>query len=336
MPSLFDNLLQGSFYNDPDTARLLNRYDNMFGKGAGPSVGGGSPSSPTTQGGGGLPGGLPSAFGYDPGPSYVRPPVVPPMPPSFAPEQPNTDQMNGAFDFQTALNRIANIGKKDKKTSTTTPEKSFSEKMIDLLLRRQPSTADDLTGEGQQGTFALPTVTGDAKAKVPRPRVLTPLEGPDTGEVAPDMQGVPAGYFSKVSGPESSGRLNAINPISKAVGLYQFLPTTLRDLKAENPDLVMNTNWWKDKDQQDAWMRAYTQRSVNALKPIIGDRMPTMGELYMMHFFGQKGGEQLLRNKDKTLGSLLPDIVFKWNPGLKKNQTAGDFVDTIDKTWGAP
>jgi hypothetical protein len=163
------------------------------------------------------------------------------------------------------------------------------------------------------------------------------MEAPesDNPEYAPDMPGIPAGYFDRVAGPESGGRLGAINPKSRAMGRYQFLPSTIADLKRSNPDLLVNNDWATDKAQQDAWMRAYTQRSVDALKPVIGDRMPTNGELYAMHFFGQGAGAQVLQNRDKPLGQILPDVVFQYNPNLRRDQTAGDFVDTIDKTWGA-
>jgi hypothetical protein len=149
------------------------------------------------------------------------------------------------------------------------------------------------------------------------------------------MAGIPAGYFDRLRGQESGTDDSAVNKASGASGRYQFLPSTVASLIKQVPGLrdKINENWKTDPNQQDELLRAYTQISLDTLKPILKDRMPTMGELYALHFFGHSGGANALRNADTKLGSLFPDIVFEQNPTLSRDMTPAQFVQYINNAW---
>lgn len=197
-------------------------------------------------------------------------------------------------------------------------------------LYEQPSGVAETT-RGTQG-YAPGSKFFAAK---PRKRVLSPMEAPDTGEEVFDMQGVPAGYFERLTGQESGGDDTAVNKLSGASGRYQFMPGTVVDLVKRVPGLAekINDKWRTDPTQQQALLEAYTQLSLDALKPIVKDRMPTYGELYAMHFFGHGGGKKALTNPDTPLGELFPDVVFEQNPTLNRNMTGAQFVRYINDSW---
>lgn len=172
-----------------------------------------------------------------------------------------------------------------------------------------------------------PPVRDDYQASyVPPRRARTPLEGPDTGEENPNAGGaVPAGYFARLQGPESGGDASIRNPVTGAGGLYQFLPSTWRQIMREAPQLGLTEAGFYDpspagRAQQDRAIRHYTDQSLRILEPMLG-RQPTMGELYALHFLGPSGGPQLLRALDKPVGETVSAAAIKANPWLK------DFVD---------
>lgn len=203
----------------------------------------------------------------------------------------------------------------------------------DLTASRNLNGSDRVTqGEAPGSKFF-------AAAKPRKRQYFTPDQAPEGViggvEEAPDMAGVPVGYFSYLTGQESGGNDKAVNKLSGASGRFQFMPSTVADLVRRVPGLAekIDSNWRTDPVQQDALLRAYTQISLDTLKPIVKDRMPTMGELYAMHFFGHGGGYRALTNADKKLGELFPDIVFEQNPTLDRNMTPAQFVAYINNAW---
>jgi hypothetical protein len=155
--------------------------------------------------------------------------------------------------------------------------------------------------------------------RVPTPaavRASTPLEAPDTGEINPNTgTSVPAGYFAKLKRPESGGDPRATNKVTGAAGLFQILPTTYAGIRKEAPWLGLTDDIYDEANQGKA-ADFYTQKSIGILQPMLG-RMPTMGELYALHFFGHGGGQRFLKNLDAPAAETLPPSYFAANPWLK-------------------
>lgn len=192
----------------------------------------------------------------------------------------------------------------------------FGERLrkIDALLKRRES----------KGVDASQYV---AKAS---PRVYSPLDAPDTGEI--DTTGVPANYFERNRGAESGGNDRAVNQITQASGRYQFLPATWRGIMKEAPHLGLTEEGIFDPAQQDAAMRYYTSKSVSALKPMLG-RDPTGGELYALHLLGHAGGANLIANAGKALPDLISQDAIRANPWLKQFDSGVDLLRYLNRRF---
>ena len=164
-----------------------------------------------------------------------------------------------------------------------------------------------------------------------RPRVYSPTEAPDTGEM--DTRDVPEGYFARNRQFESGGDSRARNPITGASGNYQFLPTTWRGLMKEAPHLGLTEYGIFDDKQQDAAMKYYTGKSTSILKPLLG-RAPTGGELYLSHLLGHAGGPAVIRGIDRPLSETVDPRAIAANPWLKNYATGQDLIADLNRKFG--
>lgn len=153
-------------------------------------------------------------------------------------------------------------------------------------------------------------------------RAMTPLEGPDTGEINPNADPMlDPSFYAALRGPEgTTSNYDAVNPTTGASGPYQFLRSTWEDLMHSNPDLGLTlagfNNPSKNQEQHERAIRAYTKRSLEKLQPYLG-RTPTPGELYAAHIFGQQGGLNFLKAPDAHVADIIPDSWIAANPWMR-------------------
>lgn len=173
-----------------------------------------------------------------------------------------------------------------------------------------------------------------------QPRYMTPMEGPDIGAINPNVDGTagaPAGYFSHLRGTESTSRPGAVNPVTGAAGLYQFLPSTWSSMRKEAPQLgltdegIKNPTSEEGQRQQDAAAHYYTAKSMGLLSGALG-RSPTAGELYALHLLGHAGGMNVIQNPDKPVASTVSAAAIQANPWLKPLATKPGYalLDRLD------
>jgi len=201
--------------------------------------------------------------------------------------------------------------------------------------------------EGTRGeAFSRSSRPGAPQAKgyfasstgAPRPQRMSPLAGPDTGEVDPNAAGslIPRGYLQRLAGPESANNPSAENPAertNRAAGLLQFKPSTWQSLMREAPQLGLTPEGIWSRDQQMRAGQYYTEQSVNKLLPILG-RGPSMGELYALHLLGHTGGETMFKNPTTPLGEMFPPEVFKYNPWIDPKWTSRQMVPRLSRMMG--
>lgn len=181
-----------------------------------------------------------------------------------------------------------------------------------------------------RGDAGVSPSEGDLQASY-RPRVYSPTEAPDTGEV--DTSSLPTGYFARNRQFESGNNPNARNPITGASGSYQFLPSTWRGLMKEAPHLGLTEDGIFDDKQQDAAMRYYTGKSASILRPLLG-RAPTGGELYLAHLLGHAGGPAVIRGADRPLPETVDPRAIAANPWLKNYATGQDLITALNRRFG--
>ena len=193
---------------------------------------------------------------------------------------------------------------------------------LEKLIRAAKGTWMDSAPDG-----ALTEVSGATA----RPRVYSPMDAPDTGEI--DTRDLPEGYFARNRQFESGGNSKARNPITGASGSYQFLPSTWRGLMKEAPHLGLTEEGILDDKQQDAAMRYYTGKSAAILRPLLG-RAPTGGELYLAHLLGHSGGPAVIRGADRPLSEIVDSRAIEANPWLKNYVTGQDLIEALNRRFG--
>lgn len=193
---------------------------------------------------------------------------------------------------------------------------------LEKLIRAAKGTWKDSAPEG--------TLT-DLAGTSGHPRVYSPLDAPDTGEV--DTRDLPEGYFARNRQFESGGNSRARNPITGASGNYQFLPSTWRGLMKEAPHLGLTEDGIFDDKQQDAAMKYYTGKSASILRPLLG-RAPTGGELYLAHLLGHAGGPAVIRGADRPLSETIDPRAIAANPWLKNYATGQDLITALNRRFG--
>lgn len=141
-------------------------------------------------------------------------------------------------------------------------------------------------------------------------------------------------YLSGARTIESGGDDNAVNPLTGASGRYQFLPSTARELIAENPELGLDMKRLNDPETQEKLMKLYTNKSVKTLEPMLG-RKPTAGELYLLHLLGHSGGSSVIRNQDAPIADTIPSNARDANKTLLgTNKTGRQLLADLNKRFG--
>ena len=136
-------------------------------------------------------------------------------------------------------------------------------------------------------------------------------------------------YMASTRASESGGRVNAKNPKSSALGLYQPLKGTWNGVARKYPELGLTPDGRTDPDQQERFMLAFTYDNAEALSnagiPV------TNGNLYAAHFLGAGGAQKVLRaNPNASVSSLVPPEVIKANPFLS-GMSVADFERWADR-----
>ena len=99
-------------------------------------------------------------------------------------------------------------------------------------------------------------------------------------------------YLATTRAKESGGNDLAANPNSTAKGRYQFTDGTWSDVAKRHPDLGLTPGGWKDPDQQERAMAAFTGDNAKALTAAGIPINP--GNLYVAHFLGEAGGPKFI------------------------------------------
>jgi hypothetical protein len=153
---------------------------------------------------------------------------------------------------------------------------------------------------------------------------------------APAAAGARETFMAHVRGAESSGNDAARNPRSSATGRYQFVDDTWlkyhrRVIGGEMTD-AQRLAQRRDGAVQDRLMGALTDDNAKALARI-GAR-ETAGNLYLMHFAGERGGAKILKAApDTPVETLLSKKAIAANPFLK-GKTAADVVEWAHARMG--
>lgn len=101
-------------------------------------------------------------------------------------------------------------------------------------------------------------------------------------------------YVSSISAQESAGKLNAINKSSGAMGLYQFMPKTLRGLGFQGDFKT----FLSDANLQRQYMDKFTRQNAAALKIDMNKLGPREITLLSAAHYGGVGGARKFMNND--------------------------------------
>jgi hypothetical protein len=132
---------------------------------------------------------------------------------------------------------------------------------------------------------------------------------------------------------ESSNDPRAVNKLTGASGLFQFMPGTWQSLMKEAPRLGLTADGIFDEKQQHMAMKYYTAKSAGILKPILG-RAPTGGELYAAHLLGHSGGPNVIKNIDAPITETIGKAARDANPWINNYKTGRDFIAALNKQFG--
>lgn len=132
--------------------------------------------------------------------------------------------------------------------------------------------------------------------------------------------GARGSYYDMTAKGESNNDPNAVNRLSGASGLFQFMPETWAAARKANPDLPENIKDATEAQQRQA-MEWFTNGNAKAMTGDLG-RNPTNGELRLAHYFGAKGAVALLGVDPNTKFDDLPSDFWRTQAGAKfSNET---------------
>jgi hypothetical protein len=130
--------------------------------------------------------------------------------------------------------------------------------------------------------------------------------------------GLPAGYLARTYQIESGSGQNLYNPLSKAAGGFQFIPSTAKQYGLKDPyDLAQSA---------DAAARLAADNRASLQKA--GIESPTAAQLYLAHQQGASGANKLLGGADTKATDIVGEKAVLWNAG-KASMTGPEFADRI-------
>jgi len=106
-------------------------------------------------------------------------------------------------------------------------------------------------------------------------------------------------YLSAITGQESGGKYNVVNKTSGAMGLYQFMPKTLRGLgyKGTTQQFLNNPSL------QTQYMRKFTQQNAKSLGININRMTRQQSKYLAAAHYGGVGGARKIMKGDYTYGN---------------------------------
>jgi len=130
--------------------------------------------------------------------------------------------------------------------------------------------------------------------------------------------GLPAGYLARTYQIESGSGANLYNPLSKAAGGFQFIPSTAKQYGLKDPyDLA-----------QSAEAAARLAADNRAALQKAGIESPSAAQLYLAHQQGASGATRLLGGSDTKATDIVGEKAVLWNAG-KASMTGPEFAERI-------
>jgi hypothetical protein len=130
--------------------------------------------------------------------------------------------------------------------------------------------------------------------------------------------GLPAGYLARTYQIESGSGANLYNPLSKAAGGFQFIPSTAKQYGLKDPyDLAQSA---------EAAARLAADNRASLQKA--GIESPTAAQLYLAHQQGASGANKLLGGADTKATDIVGEKAVLWNAG-KASMTGPEFAERI-------
>ena len=130
--------------------------------------------------------------------------------------------------------------------------------------------------------------------------------------------GLPSGFLARTYQIESGSGANLYNPLSKAAGGFQFIPSTAKQYGLKDPyDLA-----------QSAEAAARLAADNRAALQKAGIESPTAAQLYLAHQQGASGANKLLGGADTKATDIVGEKAVLWNAG-KASMTGPEFADRI-------
>ena len=129
---------------------------------------------------------------------------------------------------------------------------------------------------------------------------------------------LPSGFLARTYQIESGSGANLYNPLSKAAGGFQFIPSTAKQYGLKDPyDLAQSA---EAAAKLAADNRAALQKG--------GIEDPTAAQLYLAHQQGAGGANKLLSGTDTKAADLVGKNAVIWNSG-NVGMTGYDFANKI-------
>jgi hypothetical protein len=130
--------------------------------------------------------------------------------------------------------------------------------------------------------------------------------------------GLPSGFLARTYQMESGSGANLYNPLSKAAGGFQFIPSTAKQYGLKDPfDLAQSA---------DAAARLAADNRASLQKA--GIESPTASQLYLAHQQGASGATKLLSGSDTKATDIVGEKAVLWNAG-KPSMTGSEFAQRI-------
>ena len=193
------------------------------------------------------------------------------------------------------------------------------------FVQKLQQAQSEVQGRKKEASIALAKEKFQKKAELTEPHNYPPpgSEGlPPGAAMADQSQAADTSTFNsekykeKAKIAESNKNPNAVNPLSGATGLYQFMPRTWNGLMEKYPDKGLTTDGRRDPAQQEIAMGLLMDENKANLE---SKNIPvTDGSMHVMHTLGAGDGSKILRaainGDDRPARELLSTKVVEQNP----------------------